>query len=570
MDKGTGSASRRRIGDMLVEAGLVAPDQLEAALVAAKQQQRKIGEVLVAQKLVSPEALLGILSRQINVPIVDLQKVQPAKPALQLIPEATARRYNVLPLETSDHVLTVVTDDPQNLDTVEALRAISRKRVKLNLALPADILGAINLHYRDMGEIVQQASRFAEIPGGAPAEGTVTAEVVAQSPIARTVELLIAQAVRDRASDIHIEPERDHLRIRFRIDGILHDTLRLPLSVHGPLTTRIKVLADMNIAERRRPQDGQIATQVGNAEIDIRVASMETTSGEMMAMRILDKSFSFMQLSEIGFSPDMLKAVHRLLKAPFGMLMASGPTGSGKTTTLYAAINHLDRKERNIMTIEDPVEYRFDNINQIQINPLADITFARGLRSMMRLDPDIMLVGEVRDRETAEMAVQAALTGHLVLSSIHANDAAGSLFRLVDLGVEPFLITSALIGTMAQRLVRRVCRHCATLKEAPPEEQMAYEEEMGESRKEFLYGTGCNFCAGTGYLGRMGVHELLVLSNDVRRLLLNRTSSHEIRAQAVKDGMVPMRRDGMMKAREGLTTPHEIIRSVYTIGTGTD
>ena len=551
---------------MLVEAGLVSVEQMEAALEASRKQRRKLGEILVEQKLLSPADLLTSLSRQIGLPVVDLQRVQVQPEALRLIPEETARRFNVLPLELADQTFTVAMGDPQNLDALEALRALTRKRVKPLLAMPADIDGAINLHYRDVTEIVQQVRQFADGAGERGMDAAVSADVVAQTPIARTVDLILAQAVRDRASDVHIEPQRDHLRIRYRIDGILHDALRLPPTVHGPLVTRIKVLANMNIAERRRPQDGQMTTKVGENEVDVRIACMETSNGEKMVLRILDKSFSFIQISGLGFRPELLSAYTRLLRAPFGMILVSGPTGSGKTTTLYASVNQLDRKEHNIVTIEDPVEYRFDNVNQVQINPAADITFARGLRAMMRMDPDILLVGEVRDQETAQIAVQAALTGHLVLTSIHANDAPGTLLRLLDLGVDPFALTSAVVGILAQRLVRRVCPHCRSLKNGPAEEQAAYAAELGEARQQFYYGAGCNFCAGTGYYGRIGVYELLTVSEGVRALLLQRAGHGELRAKAMADGLVPMRKDGMLKVREGLTTPHEIIRNVYSIG----
>lgn len=566
MDKVTVSSPRKKIGDMLVEAGLISPEQLASALDLSRKQHRKVGELLVEQKLIPPAALLNFLSHQLNVPIVDLQRVQIRPDAMRLIPEETARRYNVLPLELVDQTLTVAMDDPQNLDVLEALRALTKRRLRPVIAMPPDILGAINLHYRDVTEIVQQVRQFTDTPGQALPESSISAEIIAQTPIARTVELIVNQAVRDRASDIHIEPQRDHLRVRFRIDGILHDTLRLPLNVHGPLITRIKVLANMNIAERRRPQDGQMTTRVGGTEIDVRVASMESTNGEMMVLRVLDKSFSFIQLTELGLRPEIMLAYTRTLRAPFGMVLLAGPTGSGKTTTLYASVNQLDHVENNIVTIEDPVEYRIDNINQVQINALADITFATGLRALMRLDPDIILVGEIRDEGTAQIAVQSALTGHLVLSSIHANDAPGALFRLADLEVDSFLLTSAVIGVLAQRLVRRVCPHCRVLREGPIEERFAYEQEMGETRAEFYYGAGCNFCAGTGYLGRMGVHELLVVSEPVRALLLRHASHGEVRAQAIADGMVPMRRDGMLKVRDGQTTPYEIIRNVYSIG----
>jgi len=389
--------------------------------------------------------------------------------------------------------------------------------------------------------------------------------MAAQAPIVRTVELLIAQAVRDRASDIHLEPKRDSLLVRYRIDGFLHDVHTLPLSVHPPLVSRLKVMAGMNIAERRRPQDGQFSVQIEGKEVDFRVATSDSAHGEMMVLRVLDKSLSLIALENLGFLPEALERYSQMLRTPFGMVLVGGPTGSGKTTTLYASVNQLDRKGRNIVTIEDPIEYHFDDINQIQVNPRADITFASGLRSVMRLDPDVILVGEVRDSETAGMATQAALTGHLVLSSIHANDAVGMLFRLIDLGVEPFLISSALVGVVSQRLVRRVCPDCRTLSDVPAEEQAAYEEELGESPEQLYYGTGCNSCANTGYMGRTGAYEVLVLSEELRRLLLKGASSGEMKAQATSEGMITMRRAGMLKAQEGITTPSEVIRNVFSI-----
>jgi general secretion pathway protein E len=383
--------------------------------------------------------------------------------------------------------------------------------------------------------------------------------------VARTVDLLIAQAVKDRASDIHIEPQEDRLCIRYRIDGILQDAMSLPLNIHNQLVSRLKILGEMDIAERRRPQDGQFSVKVGGKHIDIRVATVETVYGEMMVLRILDKSLSMFTLAQLGFLPDSLEKYQQLLKSPFGMILVSGPTGSGKTTTLYASVNQLDRKENNIITIEDPVEYRFAGINQTQVNLRAGLTFASGLRATMRLDPDVILVGEIRDTDTARTATQAALTGHLVLSSVHANDTVGVLFRLIDLGVEPYLIATALVGVVAQRMVRRVCPHCRALAPADPEEQMAYEQEMEERRTGFYYGTGCNFCANTGYLGRAGVFEILVISEEIRRLLLTGAGGDSIRAQAVKDGVVPMRRDGMLKVRDGITTPREVLRGIFSV-----
>ena len=498
---------------------------------------------------------------------VDLKKyrIQPA--ALRLIPEAVARKWDIIPLRIEDDSLVVAMADPDNLYAIEDVRALSRMEVKVLRAALMDVRGAINLHYRAAGEIEKELRHIISItPERVDADARISSEVIAQAPIVRAVNLLVNQAVKDRASDIHIEPQQDHVRVRYRIDGILHDTLSLPLSVHGPLISRVKVLASMNIAERRRPQDGHFAISVDGTEVDIRVATADTSWGEMAVLRVLDKSMSVMDLPELGFLPDSLKTYQRLIQSPFGMILASGPTGSGKTTTLYASINQLDSKERNIITIEDPIEYRFANINQMQVNPQANVTFAGGLRATMRLDPDVILVGEIRDGETAGIAIQAALTGHLVLSTVHANDAVGALFRLMDLGIEPFLITSAMVGIIAQRLVRRVCPHCRALREVSEEERLAYEGEMGERRTKFYHGTGCNFCALTGYHGRMGVYEILVMSQEIRRLVLKGASADAIKDQVIKEGMVTMWRDGMLKVQAGLTTPREILRNVFAIG----
>ena len=502
-----------------------------------------------------------------GLPRIDLKryKVQPA--VLRTIPEAIARKWDIMPLRIEDNCLVVAMADPNNLYAIEDVRALSRMEVKVLRAALMDVRGAINLHYRAAGEIEKELRHILPtVMEWVEADDRISSDLIAQAPIVRAVNLLLSQAVKDRASDIHIEPQQDRLRVRYRIDGILHDTLSLPLSVHGPMVSRVKVLASMNIAERRRPQDGHFAISVDGTEVDIRVATADTSWGEMAVLRVLDKAMSVMDLPDLGFLPDSLKTYQRLIRSPFGMILAAGPTGSGKTTTLYASINQLDSKERNIITIEDPVEYRFANINQMQVNPQANITFARGLRATMRLDPDVILVGEIRDKETASIAIQAALTGHLVLSTVHANDAVGALFRLMDLGIEPFLITSAMVGIIAQRLVRRVCPHCRALREAPEEEQMAYEGAMGEKRTKFYYGTGCNFCALTGYHGRMGAYEIMVMSEEIRRLVLRGASTDEIKAQAIKEGMVTMWRDGMLKVQAGLTTPREVMRNVFVIG----
>ncbi len=556
-------ATRKSLGEMLIEENLLTAEQLEEALELQRRQGGKLSDLLVNQGLVKPEELAAVLSVQLNVPLIDLQrhKVQPE--ALRLIPEDMARKHTLIPLDIVGDSLIVVMADPEDIHTIEDVKAQSRMRVEVALGILSDIEQAIDLNYRSSGEIDRQVSQFAP----SVKEATeVTSELIARTPVAQSLDLLIAQAVRDRASDVHLEPQEDRLRIRYRIDGILHDMFSLPLTGHAPLVSRVKILAGMNIAEQRRPQDGQFSIEVGDRQVDIRVATMETVYGEGVALRILDKSLSLFTLPELGFLADALKKYRALLNSPFGMILVGGPTGSGKTTTLYASINQLDANERNILTVEDPIEYRFLDINQTQVNPKAGITFATGLRAILRHDPDIILVGEIRDRDTASTAVQAALTGHLVLSSIHANDAVSVLFRLIDLGVEPYLISSTLVGIVAQRMVRRICTHCRAPSQPSVEEQITYEEEMKEPPTILYSGAGCNLCASTGYRGRTGLFELLVMSEEIRRMLLSNVSAGDIRAEALREGMITMKRDGMLKVKEGITSVSEVLRNVFSIG----
>ena len=383
--------------------------------------------------------------------------------------------------------------------------------------------------------------------------------------MASALRLIIDEAAKARSSDVHIEPQPDKLRIRFRVDGALQEVMSLPSRIHLPLTSRIKIMSDMNIADHLRPQDGQFSTESKGRSIDIRVATTPTVNGETTVMRLLDKSLALIDLPRLGFSDEALAKYENMLKVAFGMILISGPTGSGKTTTLYASINKMDKRSRNIITIEDPVEYRFPNINQIQVNPKAGLTFANGLRSILRLDPDIILVGEIRDAETARIAVQSALTGHLVLSSIHANDAVGVIFRLLDLGIEPFLVSSAVIGVVAQRMVRRVCADCIGEREAPLMEQLAYVNETGQKRTQFTYGEGCELCGHTGYRGRTGLFEVLPISDKIRMQILKGAGTTEVRRQAIGEGMMTLMKDGMLKVKEGATTPSEVLRNAYSI-----
>lgn len=483
-------------------------------------------------------------------PLIDLKKYQVQPEALRLIPEEVARKHDVIPLRIEGDTLIVAMSHPEDLNILEDLRIRTRMHIKPLRAAVMDVRGAINLHYRAMSEIEREIKQL-------------TSADIARVPAVRIVDLLIAGAVRDGASDIHIEPLTDRLRIRYRIGGHLHDSFSLPLSIHTPLLSRLKVLAQMDIAERRRPQEGQFTVSIDGREVNIRAATVNAPRGEVAVLHIVDQALSVMELSELGFLPDSLELYQDLLRSTSGMILVSGPTGSGKTTTLYASINALNTEEHNIITIEDPIEHHFPDIKQIQVNPQIDLTYASGLRVIMRLDPDVVLIGEISDPEVAKTAVQAALAGPLVLSSVHSKDAVSALLRLIDLGIEPFLISTALIGVVSQRLVRRVCPHCRSLREVPEEERLAYEEEVWEARTQFYYGAGCNFCANTGYLGRTGVFEVLVMSDRIKRLLITGASADEIKAQAIKDGMVPLRRAGMLKVKEGITTPREVLRHVF-------
>ncbi|OGO43810.1 MAG: hypothetical protein A2137_02690 [Chloroflexi bacterium RBG_16_58_8] len=547
---------------MLVEENLIAPAQLASALERQRQEGGKLSDILLKQGIVKPEQLAVVLSIQLNLPLIDLKRHAVQSRALRLIPEDMARKYALIPLDIVNDSLLVVMADPEDTRTIEDVKAQAKMRVEVALGVRSDIERAIDLNYRSSGAIEKQVSRYTP---AAVEKTDGAAALTARTPVAETLDLLVAQAVKDRASDVHIEPQEDRLRIRYRIDGILHDMFSFPLSIHGPLVSRVKILAEMDISEQRRPQDGQFSIKLGGNEVDIRAATMETPGGERVTLRILDKSLALFTLTELGFQPDVLKKYRAMLKTPLGMILAGGPTGSGKTTTLYASINELDRNERNIMTIEDPIEYSFMDINQTQVNARAGITFAGGLRAIMRHDPDVILVGEIRDRDTVTTAVQSALTGHLVLSSIHANDAVGVLFRLMDLDVEPASISSTLIGIVAQRMVRRICPNCRAPYPPTEEEKQAFESEIEAPGITFYHGTGCNLCASTGYRGRTGIFEFLVMSESIRNMLRDRSGAGEVRTQAIAEGMMTMKQDGMLKVKDGITSVGEVRRSVFSI-----
>jgi len=494
---------------------------------------------------------------------INLKKDFPQPEALKLIPENMARKYNAVPVSIMGNTLLVAMADTSDIFALEALATQSHMRIEPRTATPAEILESIDFNYRSYAEIEKQVSNFfaAEENENEPVKLTT----VTDAPVAQALILIIDEAVKARASDIHLQPQEDKLRVRYRIDGTLHEAMSLPVGTAVPLISRIKVLANMNIADRHRPQDGQFSADAKGRLLDIRVATIPTVHGEMAALRFLYKMRATMSLPELGFSQESLVKYEKMLKVPYGMILISGPTGAGKTTTLYASINCLDRVGRNIITIEDPVEYRFNNINQIQVNSRAGMTFASGLRSILRLDPNVILVGEIRDAETANIAVQSALTGHLVLSSIHANDAVGVVFRLLDLGVDPFMVASSLAGIVAQRMVRRVCPECARPVKVSVLDQMLYQKEAGDSRTEFLYGSGCQSCAQTGYMGRMGLFEMLYMTDEIRTLLVKGTTNAELREAAIRGGMITLLKDGMQKVKENHTTISEVLRNAYAV-----
>jgi general secretion pathway protein E len=517
----------------------------------------------------NPKERDNVVSFQLDVPTVDLKQVDVQREALALVPASVALEYNVLPITLEDDTLTMVAEYPDDIQLIDTIALLTQKKVKTVIPAQGDNLREfITSHYKTT-DLTQQTLK--DIIGSVELsevaeEPEELLQAATDAPVVRAVNWILTEAVKERASDIHIVPEEKSLKVRYRIDGVLHEFASMPLTIQSAILTRIKILANMNIAERRRAQDGSFTDTLNGKEIDFRVATIGINWGESAVLRVLDKSFNLFELEQIGMPSYLRETYESSLTSPFGMIIISGPTGSGKTTTLYASLLKLDAAKLNIMSIEDPIEYKFEGVRQIQVNLAASITFASGLRACMRMDPDTILVGEIRDAETARTAITAALTGHLVLTSIHANDAVGALVRLVDLGVEPFLVTSAVIATASQRLVRRVCPKCAELKEALLNDAMAYKQVTGKERNEFHYGAGCSYCSSTGYRGRIGVFELLPVTDAIRSLIARQAGASEIKAQAMKDGMLPMRHHGMSLAKEGVTTPSEVGRNVFTIG----
>ena len=560
------------LGQILVERGLISLQDLEAALAEQKRTEEFLGKILSRMGLVSEDVLVPILADQLGIPHVRLRETVVESQALAKVPAKFANHYTLLPIRVINNTLEVAIADPFDVQTIDELRLLLDCDVRPVLAGPQEIREAIQRHYGLGASAVQQlldaGSRAGEPT--APVTEDLSA-LVDEASIVSFVNQLILQAVKDRATDIHIEPYERFMRIRQRIDGVLHE-VPIPqdlVKLHQAVISRVKVMAKLDIAELRLPQDGRIKVRLNNQEFDLRISVVPTNFGEGIVIRLLSQAMLY-SLEQLGLAQDQLQTLAQLIDRPHGIIFVTGPTGSGKTTTLYACLSKLNSTDRKILTIEDPIEYQLAGITQIQVHPKIGLSFAQGLRSMLRHDPDVMMVGEVRDPETAEITIRSALTGHLVFSTLHTNDASGGITRLLDMGVEPFLVSSSVLCFIAQRLVRVICRECQEDMPASP----ALREQFGvrDLPKTLKRGRGCPTCKGTGYRGRTAIYEFLVVDEPIQRLILQRASSHEIARAAQQHGpsapsggagragMRPLRQDGWLKIAQGITTPQEVLR----------
>ena len=552
-----------KLGEILVSQGLISPQDLERALFEQSRTDQLLGRILIDLGLVKEADLMAALARQVGYRFVDLSDYTVDPSAASLIPESVARRYHALPIGWEDGKLVVAMADPSNLFALDDIRTITGLDIQPVVSTAGDIEATIR-KYGNLDQSVQQMASEAAEAAEEDRPDERAAAAVEEGPIVKLVNLLITQALADGASDIHIEPMERDVRIRYRIDGVLQEVMRSPKNIQAGLISRLKVMADINIAERRIPQDGRVGLTVGGKTIDLRMATLPTVYGEKVVIRILDKSSVLLKLEELGFLESAYQRYREAFLKPYGAILVTGPTGSGKSTTLYATLNMINKPDRNIITVEDPVEYRLPGINQMQMNPRAGLTFASALRSILRADPDIVLIGEVRDRETALIAVEAALTGHLVLSTLHTNDAPSSLPRLVEMGVEPYLVASAIDCVVAQRLARKLCTRCRQAYRPDPAELTGagFRPEQVEEVKEVFRPVGCPACAKTGFRGRIGLYEVMPVTEEIERLTVERASSEEIKRSARRDGMIPLREDGLEKVWLGITSIEEVLRVV--------
>ena len=556
-----------RFGELLVRKQLVSRGAIMEALLQQTGTGKRLGALLVDAGAITDRQLAETLAEQLQLPLAELRNDRPEAEAVAKLPEHVARELVAVPLRFEGGALQVVVADPTP-ETLRLLRETTRLEIVPLIAPHSDVVRVIEATYRALDAIQSQVQAFSAHDSLRRTVAPVAAATVAdggdtEAPVVKIVNLLIAQALRDRASDIHLEPQDTQMRVRFRVDGALHDITTLPAEMGPAVVSRIKIMGGMNIVERRRPQDGQTSLEVDGRGLDVRIASTPTVFGEKVTMRLLDKSRPLYKGADLGMPADTHEAWSKLVRSPFGMVVCVGPTGSGKTTTLYATLGDINSSDRNIMTIEDPVEYILPSVNQIQINEQAGVTFADGLRSILRQDPDVILVGEIRDAETARIAVQSALTGHLVLSSLHATDTAAAIHRFLDMGIEAFLVASAGLGIVGQRLVRRICPSCKVPYEPTDEELAFYLEADGPNKDTFWIGEGCNFCAGTGYQERIGVYELLRITPEIKRLIVGWATQEEIRRMAIAQGMRTLLQEGLSLVASDTTTISEVIRVIY-------
>ncbi len=551
----------KKIGQILIGLGYVKEADIEKALEIQKSEgkKRKLGEILHGMFLKEDE-LLHALSVQFNIPIISENEFPQTLP-LEKISFSFLKENIILPISISDHTLNLAIGDPLRNDAVESLKMSFDYSINLFLAKSSAILGHLDMLHGSreavMLRLIEDATEEETPVTGATSEDIGHLKDLAQEKgVIQLVNVIIENAVKDRASDIHIEPEENKVRVRYRVDGILYDKEIMPVRMQSAVSSRIKLLSQMNIAERRLPQDGRIKSNSGGRDIDIRVSTIPTIYGESIVMRLLDRETSFITLSELGFDEILIERYESIIHKPYGMILITGPTGSGKTTTLYASLDRINSSEKKIITIEEPVEYLMQGINQIQVRPKIGLTFASGLRHIVRQDPDIIMVGEIRDLETAGIGIHAALTGHLLFSTLHTNDAPGAITRLMDMGVENYLVSSTLIGVMAQRLVRRICPQCKEKIAASTD----IRAELNSDVRAIWKGKGCDHCLGTGYRGRIAIFELLIIDDTIRELIMRRATVREIKDKAVSLGMRTLRQDGIEKIKNGTTTVDEVLR----------
>ena len=540
------------LGHMLMADNIINEEQLKIALDKQKSTKQNLDEVLLETGFVNPDQIAQVYSRHLGIPFIRLSEAEVKLEIMQLIPENIIRNHQVIPVRLEKDTLFVAMSDPLNLIALGEIKLISRYKISPLIATKKEILSAIDRYFNLQQMIKQMLSDIRLDRMGD------------ETSVSRFVDKILQAGINSRASDIHLEPQYPEMRIRFRIDGILHDIINIPKSIELPLVSRVKVLADMDISEHRRPQDGHISLKFNEREYDLRIASTSTVNGEKIVIRILNKTGMLLGLNELGLFDKDKELIKNLIDRPYGIILVTGPTGSGKTTTLYSILGQMDILSKNIITIEDPVEFKLEGINQSQVNPVANITFATGLRSILRQDPDIIMVGEIRDTETATIAIQAALTGHLVLSTLHTNDAPSAITRLIDMGVEPFLISSALIAVIAQRLVRVICPSC---KEGyTPSPQVLKELGLSGNQEKLVFyqGKGCQYCMQTAYRGRSGVFEIMKVSDEIRELILQKQPVVKIKETAIKEGMVTLKDAALEKVLKGISTPSEIKRVIFS------